>query len=136
SFAIRLIVAAAGGDVRRGAVDGGGRLLVAIQNGQYDIARFLLDHGANPNQANLKNWTPLYLAVSNRDALATAIPAPSTDGALDFIKVLLDRGADPNQRIKARVEVHQANTSLWLKEAGATPLLRAALRGDLTVLRL
>ena len=132
---VRILVGA-GADVSKAAVDGSGPLLVAIQNGQYDIARFLLDHGANPNQANLKNWTPLYLAVSNRDALATAIPAPSTDGALDFIKVLLDRGADPNQRIKARVEVHQANTSLWLKEAGATPLLRAALCGDLTVVRL
>ena len=64
------------------------------------------------------------------------MPAPSTDGALDFIKLLLDRTADPNTRIEVRAEVHQANTSLWLKEAGATPLLRAALCGDLTVVRL
>src|SRR5204862_969728 len=119
-----------------GGVDGSSPLLVAVQNGHYELARLLLDRGANPNQANVKGWTPLYLAVSNRDALTTAIPAPSTDGVLDFIKLLLDRGADPNQRIKVRVEVHQANTSLWLKEAGATPLLRAALCGDLTVVRL
>src|SRR5207245_9653689 len=31
---------------------------------------------------------------------------------------------------------HQANNSLWLKEDGATPLLRAALCGDLTVVQL
>lgn len=127
---------AAGSEVRTAAVDGSSPLLVAVQNGHYEIARFLLDHGANPNQANNKNWTPLYLAVSNRDALTTAVPAPSNDGALDFISLLLDRGADPNQRIKSRTEVHQANTSLWLKEEGATPLLRAALCGDLTVVRL
>src|SRR4029453_7651397 len=81
-------------------------------------------------------WTPLYLAVANRDALTTAVPAPPNEGSLDFIKLLLDRGANPNARIKVRTEVHQANTSLWLKEAGATPLLRAALCGDLTVVRL
>ena len=132
---VRVLVAA-GADIRKAAVDGSSPLLVAVQNGHYEIARLLLDRGANPNQANVKGWTPLYLAVSNRDALTTAIPAPSTDGVLDFIKLLLDRGADPNQRIKVRVEVHQANTSLWLKEAGATPLLRAALCGDLTVVRL
>jgi uncharacterized protein len=130
------VLAAAGADISQAAVDGSSPLLVAVQNGHYEIARFLLDRGANPNQANLKNWTPLYLAVANRNALTTAVPAPSTDGSLDFIKLLLDRGADPNQRIKARLEVHQANTSLWLKEAGATPLLRAALCGDLTVVRL
>jgi ankyrin repeat protein len=133
--AVRVLVGA-GADVSKPAVDGSGPLLVAVQNGHYDIARFLLDRGADPNQANAKAWTPLYLAVANRNALTTAVPAPSTDGALDFIKLLLDRGANPNHRIKVKMEVHQANTSLWLKEDGATPLLRAALCGDLTVVRL
>src|SRR5262249_7897788 len=51
-------------------------------------------------------------------------------------KTLLDHGADPNLRIKEETEVHQGMTALWLKEAGATPLLRAALGGDLAVVRL
>jgi ankyrin repeat protein len=130
------VLVAAGADVNKTAVDGSSPLLVAVQNGNYDVARFLLDRGADLNRANDKDWTPLYLAVANRNALTTAIPAPSSDGGLDFIKLLLDRGADPNKRIKARIEVHQANTSLWLQEAGATPLLRASLCGDLTVVRL
>jgi ankyrin repeat protein len=130
------VLLGAGADVSKTAVDGSTPLLVAVQNGHYEIARFLMDRGANPNQTNVKGWTPLYLAVANRNALTTAVPAPSTDGVLDFIKLLLDRGANPNHKIKVRTEVHQANTSLWLKEDGATPLLRAALCGDLTVVRL
>src|SRR6185436_5279653 len=125
-----------GADVNQTSVDDSSPLLVAVQNGHYEVARLLLDRGANPDLANGKGWTPLYLAVKNRNQETTAIPGPRTDGVLDFIKVLLDRGANPNLRIKEETEVHQGMTALWLKEAGATPLLRAALGGDLTVVRL
>ena len=125
-----------GADVNQASVDGSSPLLVAVQNGYYDIASFLIERGADPNLANNKGWTPLYLAVKNRNTEATAIPGPSPDGALEFITTLLDRGANPNLRIKNDTEVHQAMTALWLKEAGATPLLRAALSGDLPVVRL
>ncbi len=130
------ILVAKRAEVDQTSVDGSAPLLVAIQNGHYEIARFLLDHGANANLANLKGWTPLYLAVKNRNQETTAIPGPHSDGVLDFIKLLLDRGANPNSRIKEETEVHQGMTALWLKEAGATPLLRAALCGDLAVVRL
>jgi ankyrin repeat protein len=125
-----------GADVNETSADGSSPLLVATQNGYYDVALYLMDHGANPNLANSKGWTPLYLAVKNRNQETTAIPGPNTDGVLDFIKTLLDRGANPNLRIKADTEIHQGMTAAWLKEAGATPLLRAALCGDLTVARL
>jgi ankyrin repeat protein len=130
------VLLAAGADLRKYAVDGSGPLLVAVQNGNYDIARLFIERGADINQANEKGWTPLYLAVSNRNAFRTAVPPPSSDGALDFIKLLLDRGAEPNHRIKFRTEVHQANSALWLQEAGATALLRASLCGDLAVVKL
>jgi ankyrin repeat protein len=125
-----------GADVNQISADGSSPLLVAVQNGYYAMALYLMDHGANVNLANTKGWTPLYLAVKNRNQETTAIPGPGTDGVLDFIQALLDRGANPNLRIKADTEVHQGMTSAWLKEAGATPLLRAALCGDLPVVRL
>jgi uncharacterized protein len=123
-------------NVNQTSIDGSSPLLVAVQNGDYDIASFLLDRGADPNLANSKGWTPLYLAVKNRNAETTALPAPPADGALEMIQMLLDRGANPNLRITEPTEVHQGMTALWLKEAGATPLLRAALCGDLTVVKL
>jgi uncharacterized protein len=127
---------AKGADVNQTAIDGSSPLLVAVQNGQYEIARLLLEHGADAKLANAKGWTPLYLAVKERNQESTAIPGPSTDGALECITALLDHGADPNTRIQADTEVHQGMTALWLREAGATPLLRAALSGDLTVVKL
>jgi ankyrin repeat protein len=130
------VLVSAGADVNQVSADESSPLLVAVQNGNYEIGRFLLDQGARLNQTNAKGWTPLYLAVANRNALTTAVPPPKGEGVLDFIKFLLERGAEPNARIKVKAEVHQANTSLWLKEAGATPLLRAALCGDLAVVRL
>jgi uncharacterized protein len=126
----------AGVDLNQTSADGSSPLLVAVQNGYYDMARYLLDHGADLNLANSKGWTPLYLAVKNRNHETTAIPGPDTDGALEFIQLLLDRGANPNLQIQADTEIHQGMTAAWLKEAGATPLLRAALCGDLTVVRL
>lgn len=132
---VRALVAAHA-DVSQPSVDGSTPMLVAVQNGFYSIAQFLMDHGADPNRANDKGWTPLYLAVKNRNQEITAVPGPSTDGALEFITALLDHGANPNVQIKVGTEVHQGMSALWLKEAGATPLLRAALCGDLAVVRL
>jgi ankyrin repeat protein len=123
-------------NVNQTSVEVSSPLLVAVQNGFYDIAKFLIDHGADPNLANNKGWTPLYLAVKNRNQENTAVPAPSNEGALEMIGALLDHGAKPNVQIKVATEVHQGMTALWLKEEGATPLLRAALCGDLTVVKM
>jgi len=127
------VLLTAGAGVNGVSSDGSSALLVAVQNGFYDVGAFLLDHGADPNLANAKGWTPLYLAVKNRNVENAAIPGPPTDGALDFIKHLLDRGANPNLQIKSDTELHQGMLATWLKEAGATPLIRASLSGDLTV---
>jgi ankyrin repeat protein len=132
---VQLLVKA-GSDVNQVSADGSSALVVAVQNGNYGVAGYLLDHGANPNLANKKNWTPLYLTVKNRNQETTAVPGPSAEGSLEFMKTLLDKGADANARIKDETEVHQGMTALWLKEAGATPLLRAALSGDLVGVRL
>ena len=129
-------LAASGADVNQVSADGSSPVLVAVQNGYYDLAFYLMDHGAKINLANSKGWTPLYLAVKTRNQETTAIPGPSTDGILSIIQALLDRGANPNVRIQTDTEVHQGMTAAWLKEAGATPLLRAALCGDLQVVRL
>jgi uncharacterized protein len=129
-------LAAAKADVNKTSGDGSSAMLVAIQNGHYDVARYLLEHGADPNLANEKGWNPLYLAVKHRNIETGTIPVPNANQALDFIKMLLDRGADTNLRLKANTEIRNGQRATWLNETGATPFLRAALCGDIEVMKL
>ena len=127
---------AAKADVNQQTGDGSTAMIVAIQNGHYDVARYLLDHGANPNLSNQKGWNPLYLAVKHRNIETGTIPVPNANQAMDFIKLLLDRGANPDLRVSSNTEIRNGQRATWLNEAGATPFLRAALCGDIEVMKL
>jgi ankyrin repeat protein len=65
------------------------------------ISQSLLSFGADPNQRDLNNNTPLHMAVAWRDALA--------------VQILLDSGADPG--LPARLD--GCETPLEMAEAGA-----------------
>ncbi|HEY7391431.1 MAG TPA: ankyrin repeat domain-containing protein, partial [Bryobacteraceae bacterium] len=76
---------AAKANVNQPSGDGSTAMLVAIQNGHYDVATYLLNHAADPNLANEKGWNPLYLAVKHRNIETGTIPVPNSDQAMDFI---------------------------------------------------
>ncbi len=48
----------------------------------YEGARYLLDHGADPNFARARGWVPIHHAIAR-------------DNALEMIELLLEHGADP-----------------------------------------
>jgi len=123
-------------------------LLTAVQNRHYVLAAYLLDHGANPNIANNGGWTPLYIAVDNRNIEGGDYPVRQPDmDHLDLIKLLLSHGANVNARVcgvestteKCKgdsTETRTIFTMQWLYEDGATPFLRAAQSGDVTLMKL
>ena len=123
-------------------------LLTAVQNRHYQLAAYLLDHGANPNIANNGGWTPLYIAVDNRNIEGGDYPVREPDmDHLDLIKLLLSHGANVNARICGvdstpqrckgdSTETRTIFTMQWLYEDGATPFLRAAQSGDVTLMKL
>jgi ankyrin repeat protein len=123
-------------------------LLTATQNRHYQLGKYLLDHGADPNIPNKGGWTPLYLATDNRNIEAGDYPVRQPDmDHLDFIKLLLDKGANVNARICGikstpkdckgdTTETRTNFTMQWLYEDGATPFLRAAQSGDVTLMKL
>ncbi len=113
-------------------------LLTAVQNVHIEIARLLIDAGADVNLANDRGWNPLYMAVKMRSPEKGTMPNPYVDmnGMYQLVEVLLAKGANVNARLLDDTEVHNSIRSTWLDEAGATAFLRASLCGDLKVMKL
>jgi hypothetical protein len=75
----------------------------------HDVLRLLLSYGADPNQRGINDYTPLHMAVAERDALA--------------VQILLDYGADPE--LATRIDDHE--TPLQMAEAGGLTIIAAML---------
>ena len=117
-------------------------MVVAIINGQYDLAQTLLTRGANPSLANDDGVTPLFATLNNEWALRTWYPQPTAGGQqkasyLDLLESLLKAGADPNVRTRTHIWYAAYNTGrMGVDFAGATPFWRAAYSLDVDAMRL
>jgi ankyrin repeat protein len=133
----------AGADVNQvSAGDHTSPVLIATINGHFDIAKYLLDHGANPKLAADNGVTALYAAINCQWAPKALYPQPRAYEQqeityLDLMKALLDKGADPNVRLKKKVWYSGYNFDLsGVDEAGATPFWRAAYAADIDAMKL
>jgi len=116
-------------------------LLVAVVRGQIDVALFLLDHGADPNNI-AAGFTPLHWASSQWESF-TANPVygfedpmsgiPDRQAKLRLVKALLAHGATVNARM---TKPQPAFAGGYLDATGATPLLLAASANDLEMMRI
>jgi ankyrin repeat protein len=134
---VRLLMAA-GADVNLVLANDTSPLSMAIQNAHYELASFLLDQGADPNLADYDGKAALYAAVDMRNMANTDTPGPPNDRdvALELIRKLLRHGAEPNVQLTDRPPFRGGANRSWLNEIGATPFYRAAVSGDVAVLRL
>ena len=130
----RLLVAA-GADANAVAGDGKNALSLAIFNGNYDLASYLIDNKADVNNTDTQRFTPLFWAVDRRNMeTAPNFPWMVTQDPLPLIKKLLDAGANPNALVN--------NTPRARMRAGsprivfATALMRAAFSADLELVKL
>src|SRR5215470_9177000 len=116
-------------------------LVVAITNNHIELAMFLLDRGADPNAADrFYKRTPLFAAVEMRNpdfTRDTAPPVPDKRDPMDMIQALLAKGADPNARVNTTPfrGFFQVSAN-WANFDGQTAFVRAALNGDVTLMRL
>jgi ankyrin repeat protein len=129
-------------DVNQTEANGITPLLISITNAHFDVARYLLDHGAPVNTADWWGRTPLWATVEvrNLDNQTGNDPGVDRAAALELFKTLLERGADVNARTKEYIPIRRwlnfVNDISWVDFTGQTPFLRAALAGDIAVMRL
>lgn len=114
-------------------------LLLAVQNGHFELAIALVDAGADPNDRrsgfpalDMVSW------VRKPDSSDVSDPAPIGSGrltSLQFVREMVKRGANVNLRLdKGAPKV--PNTSSRVGTEGATPFLLAADRSDVPLMRL
>jgi ankyrin repeat protein len=116
-------------------------MVMAISNGHLDIAKFLLDHGANPNAATVQGLTPLYATIDVQWSPHAWYPEPIVEqeqiGYLDLMKILIARSANVNAVLDRkpwfRTTSHDAT---WVDPAGATAFWRAAQATDVAAMKM
>jgi ankyrin repeat protein len=113
-------------------------LVIALLNGQVGIATWLLERGADPNAADAYGRAALFAAVDLRNFYHARFADVPYDGLepMPLIRALLKKGADPN----ARAETIPFNglyvfDGSWINFDGQTSFVRAALAGDVELMR-
>jgi uncharacterized protein len=116
-------------------------LLMAILNGRFDVAAYLIKAGADPNKWDTWGRAPLYSAVDYNTTPRGGRPdRPSSDPttALQVEESLLKAGANPNMQLKLFPpyrSLGQDRGGDSMLTVGTTPLIRAAKAGDAASVR-
>ena len=137
--AIRALVEA-GADVNTVAVsDKMSPLLLAVINGQFDMAKYLLEHGADPKPASNEGATALFAVLDTQWAPRGWYPSPKLDNEktdyLELMELLVDRGADVNARMNGRMWMRIIGPGGGPVYDGYTPFLRAAMANDVEAMK-
>jgi len=134
--AVARALAKGGANLKATNGDGATATMIAIVNDRFDLAKTLLDLGADPNDGSLYFAVDMHDATIDmraRDGSRLRANHPNTLSAFDLVRVLLDRGADPNKPFIGQLH----STSLCCgDQINATPFFRAAIAADVEVLKL
>jgi ankyrin repeat protein len=148
----------AGADVNVPTPEGVTALMLALDNDHNDVAKLLLDRGANPQLWDWWGRTALYIAGDRKEVngagarggtgggrgCRTAGAAAAGRGSrpalssMDIINALLAANVDPNPELNFHRPSRGGNSGRFidpLLNTGCTPLLRATMAGDSEVVK-
>lgn len=149
-------LSAAGADVNMPTPEGVTPLMLAADNDHNEVAKLLLDRGANANVWDWWGRTALYIAI-DRKAGAAAPPRGGLFGrgrggappvahasnrpavsSMELIDALLAAGVDINVPLNMHRPSRGGNSGRFVEEflnTGCTPLMRAVMANDVEVVR-
>jgi ankyrin repeat protein len=117
-------------------------LISSLFNAHFDVAKYLIEKGANVDRWDWWGRSPLYLAVDYNTLPHGGRPdQPSIDETLpiDIVRILLEKGANPNLQLKLAIPYRATGNDRGLDGmlgVGTTPLLRAAKAQDAPAIKL
>ncbi len=116
-------------------------LVMAITNGHLEMAKYLLDHCADPNLAGVEGLAPLYATIDVQWAPHAWFPQPSTEqekvAYLDLMKALIAKGANVDAKLGKKIWFRSFTHDVtWIDPAGATAFWRAAQAWDVPAMHL
>ncbi len=134
-----------GADLDHPSGDGTTPLMMAVLNGQWDLALVLLERGADPNLATVADATPLYAVLERQWEPRASYSHPTAHRQqetthLELLEALLEAGADPDVRLNRHLWYMEytfsvlGGSGIYVK--GATPFWRAAYALDVPAMRL
>lgn len=129
------VLVEAGAKINTIAADGKNGLGLALFNGNYAAADYLIDQGADVNQGDAQHFSPLFWAVDRRNMeTAPNFPWIVTEDPLPLIKKLLVKGANPNHVVNNTPRARMRGGSPRI--VFATAIMRAAFSADMELVQL
>ncbi len=117
-------------------------MVVAIINGNFDLALNFLERGADPNLVSEDGAAPLFAVLNNEWQLRTWYPQPTASQQqeityLELMRAMLEAGADPNARTNSHIWYAAYNAGrMGVDFTGATAFWRAAYATDVAAMKL
>jgi ankyrin repeat protein len=110
-------------------------LSIAMMNGNWDVAKRLVEAGADVNAWDVFGQSPLHVAISYMNTRGGNNPldldAQNKATGRDLVKILVERGANPNQELFYKPPGRDTGVG-----RGLTPFLAACASGDIDLVKL